>query len=156
MENASKALIMAAGIFMAITLLAIGVNLFVKYRNIAQTYDEVMTLQDVAKINKEFEKYRDRTDITIQEVVAAAKTAMSINEKYGDNTITVTLTDATHSSSNLISLYELEPDNKKKYFFVNLINKEMEKNDLNAGKNYYAELGGIGSDGLITVVNFKK
>ena len=82
MENASKALIMAAGIFMAITLLAIGVNLFVKYRNIAQTYDEVMTLQDVAKINKEFEKYVGRTDITIQEVVSAAQTANSINEKY--------------------------------------------------------------------------
>ena len=36
MENASKALIIAAGVFMGIIIMTIGVYLFVNYRNIAE------------------------------------------------------------------------------------------------------------------------
>lgn len=137
MENASKALIMSAGVFMAITLLAIGVSLFVKYRNIAQTYDEVMTLQDVSKINKEFEQYVDRHDITIQEVVSAAQTSRNLKEKYGINIFvelpSLTLINNKSESENI----KLIKDNiDKKYELAN---------DLS-----------YGGDGLVTRIVFKE
>lgn len=135
MENASKALIMAAGVFMAITLLAIGVSLFVKYRNIAQTYDEVMTLQDAAKINKEFEKYVGRTDITIQEIVSAAQTANSVNEKYNKQ-IWVQLGAGTNFNGKTQKEYieEIKKKLDKKYEVTN----DLSYND----------------DGLVTMIVF--
>lgn len=83
MENASKALIIAGGVFIAIVILVIGVELFVGYRKVAENYDYTMTLSEIAKINKEFTKYEGRTNITIQEIVTAARIAQNYNEKYG-------------------------------------------------------------------------
>ena len=83
MENASKALLMTGGIFIAIVILVIGVEIYVGYRRTAETYTEAVTMQDIAEINKQFEKYVGRTDITIQEVVTAARTAKDYNQRYG-------------------------------------------------------------------------
>ncbi len=91
MENATKALLIAAGVMIGTILITIGFILFKYYRGVAKGYETQMTLQEVAKINKEFEKYRDKKNITPQEVIAAVTTAESINERYEDTVITVTV-----------------------------------------------------------------
>lgn len=121
MENASKALLIAGGVFVAIVILVIAVELFVGYRNVAETYDETMTMSEISKINKEFTKYIGRDDITIQEVATAIRTAQNYNEKYGDNTIIVFLgstneTDRKNEDfpglikDNIDNLYKFEID----------------------------------------------
>ena len=68
---------------MGVMILTIGVFLFVRYRTIAETYDTTMTMNEIAKINKDFVKFKDRQDIRIQEVMAVATTAASYNKQYG-------------------------------------------------------------------------
>ncbi len=100
MENASKALLIAGGVFVAIVILVIAVQLFVGYRDVAERYDETMTMSEISNINKEFTKYLGREDITIQEVVTAARTAQNYNEKYGEEIITVFLNGTKISDYN--------------------------------------------------------
>ncbi len=89
MENATQALLIAGGIFLAIVILTVGILLFVNYRDIVERYDETVTMQTIAEINKHFEKYSGRNNITIQEVVTAARIANKYNNDYKKTVITV-------------------------------------------------------------------
>ena len=89
MENASKALIIAGGVFLAIVMLVIVVELFVEYRKVAENYDYVMTFNEITKINKKFTQYERRKNIKIQEITTAVRTAQSYNEKYGESIIII-------------------------------------------------------------------
>ena len=146
MENASKALFIAAGVFMAITLLVIGVNLYVKYRDVAQTYQDVMNIQEIAKINKEFEKYNGRNDITIQEIIAALQTANGINQKYkfiDSKKIWVTI--------NSDKVWMQGTTEKNKEYQERLIN--LIKNNID--NKYTGEIVGYDPDTeMITLLNF--
>lgn len=120
MENASKALIMTGGVFIAIVILVIGIESFVQYRKVAETYDANMTMSEITEINKEFTKYLEKgNNITIQEVVTAIRTAQNYNEKYGYKMIEVKI----NGSSKI---------NYKNKDFANLIKSVTD----NGGKKY--------------------
>ena len=85
MENASKALIMAGGILIAILVLSIGVYLFVSYRDIGVSYEENFSMIETQKFNVNFTKFKDRTDITIQEIVTLVNFAKQYKEKTETN-----------------------------------------------------------------------
>lgn len=100
MENVTKALLIAAGVMVGTIIIVIGVYLFVRFRNISESYDETITVQEIAKINKDFDKYQEKGKNTAQEVVAAATTADSINERYEDIVIKVTAPGLNITSTN--------------------------------------------------------
>lgn len=70
MENASKALLMAGGVLIAIIVISIGVFLFLSYGEIGSNYEETTATNEVTKYNTNFTKFLGRQDITIQEIVS--------------------------------------------------------------------------------------
>ena len=75
MENASKALLMAGGILIAIIVITIGVVLFVNYKNIGASYEQQIKTAEIQKYNSNFTKFEGRDNITIYEIISIAKFA---------------------------------------------------------------------------------
>lgn len=84
MENATKALLIAGGILIAIIILTIGITLYSLYSNQAKEYNETITTTEIQKFNSKFEVYVGRTDITAQEIVSAVNLA-----KEYDNSVKI-------------------------------------------------------------------
>lgn len=69
MENASKALIMAGGVLIAILVIAVGIYLIMTYSQISSTQEKTIVTKDVMKFNSNFTTLENRSDITAQEIV---------------------------------------------------------------------------------------
>lgn len=97
MENAAKALTMAAEILIAILILTLAVYAFVFYSDIAITYEKTQIEQEIQKFNSQFTKYIGQDDIRIQEIVTLVHIAQDYNrsidaqsdKKYDDEKIDV-------------------------------------------------------------------
>lgn len=85
MENASKALLMAGGILIAMLILAMGVTLFATYSGIIGSYDQTQEANEITKFNSNFIKFVGRKDITAQEIVTLANFVRYYNEQNGTN-----------------------------------------------------------------------
>ena len=141
MENASKALIIVGGVFIAIVILVIAVELFVGYRGVVENYDKQMAAGEITKINKEFTKYLGREDITIQEIVTAIRTAKNYNQKYGNtNLIEVKINGISKMSTNNQNYPELIKDNIENRYKCDIDYYKEETDDYK---------------GLIKYINFK-
>ncbi len=86
MENATKALLIAGGVLIAVIMLSVGVALYSIYSNQAKEYDKIVSDTEIQKFNSKFIVYIGRTDITPQEVVSAVNLA-----KEYSNQITVNI-----------------------------------------------------------------
>ena len=80
MENASKALLMAAGVLMGLLIISLAVYL---YTNLGLTANE--TLQKISEsetrqFNNQFTVYENKNDITIYDVVSVANIATDNNK----------------------------------------------------------------------------
>lgn len=85
MENASKALLMAAEILMGLIILTIGVYLTVNYTKISGTYSSKMETEQIQDFNKNYLKYEGRTDITAQEIISIINFTKEHNKEHDDN-----------------------------------------------------------------------
>ena len=85
MENASKALLIAGGVLIAILILSIGVYLFATYGQIGETYEQNLTSGEIKKFNSNFIKFEGRDNIKAQEIVTLYKFIKSYNEKNDIN-----------------------------------------------------------------------
>ena len=72
MENASKALIMAGAVLIAIMVLTIGVYLVGELGKSSDSYVQQLDTVQLQKYNSNFEVFIDRNDITAQEIVTVA------------------------------------------------------------------------------------
>ena len=70
MENASKALMIAGGVLIAIIMLAIGVTLYSMYSNQSKEFTQMIETTEVQKFNSKFDVYYGRTDVTAQEIIS--------------------------------------------------------------------------------------
>ena len=68
MENASKALLMAAGILVGILILALMVTLFISSKQLSTTYDETRQSVAIQQFNVNFTEYIGQ-DLTIHQVI---------------------------------------------------------------------------------------
>lgn len=79
MENASKALLMAAGVLIGVLILSLGVYLFVNFsQHASQTYDQIKEDQ-INQFNSEFVTLQGKSDITIYDVISTVKRAQEFN-----------------------------------------------------------------------------
>ena len=86
MENASKALIMAAGVLIGILILSLAVFLFVDFGSTSsEIYDEVETRQ-LAQYNAQYTIYVGRENITIYDIITLANLAKENNDYYEEYT----------------------------------------------------------------------
>ena len=84
MENASKALLMAAGVLVGILILSLAVFLFVDFGGKSKTINEQITDNQLVQYNAQYTKYTGRDNITIYEVASVINMAIQNNEDYKD------------------------------------------------------------------------
>jgi len=70
MENASKALIMAGSVLLALIVIASIVFLIGRVQNLPDTYTQKWDKIEIQKYNANFEVFIDREDITPQEIIS--------------------------------------------------------------------------------------
>lgn len=78
MENATKALLMAGGILIAILTISIIVSLFNQGGNVSRSYSKASDMEAVTKFNANFTKYIGK-QLTIHEVVTISSYAKNNN-----------------------------------------------------------------------------
>lgn len=83
MENASKALIMAASVLIGIMVLSLAVYLFATFGASSAQMHEQIQIDRTNQFNAQFTVYQNMTNITIYDVVTVANTAKNNNEYYG-------------------------------------------------------------------------
>ena len=81
MENASKALIMAAEILIGIIILSIGAYLFSNAAQLPKNYNDNLQSQHTAAFNKEFEKF-NTNNVSAQDIVTCVNLAEQNNRDY--------------------------------------------------------------------------
>ena len=96
MENASKALIIAGAVLIAMMILSIGVVLYNSYSDTSNRYNQTWSAQKIQKINSDYVNYIARTNISAEEIATCINCAKEHNELL-PNPITVYIgtTDVT-------------------------------------------------------------
>lgn len=83
MENASKALLMAGGILIAILVIGLVVYMFNTSSNLKKTSEDTELVEQIAAFNKEYEAYNKKL-MRGTDVVSIINKVNSNNEKYED------------------------------------------------------------------------
>lgn len=81
MENAAKALEMAAGVLLGIMIAALVAYFFTKIRSMPENENEILTAEQLAKFNLEYEVY-DKKGMYGVDVISCLNKAISNNRKY--------------------------------------------------------------------------
>lgn len=84
MENASQALLIAAGVLIGILILTLAVYLFSVFGGYATNTQSKLDEDDIAQFNQNFLKYSGLTELTIQDIVTVKNYALESNRKYGN------------------------------------------------------------------------
>ena len=82
MENASKALIMAAGVLIAMMILALAVYLVITFGSVSAEVHQKNEETQILDFNQQFYQYDGRDDLTIYDVVTVANYARNNNMNY--------------------------------------------------------------------------
>lgn len=98
MENASNALMMAAGVLVGVLILALMVTLFASSSSVSRTYENSKHEEAVQQFNSNFTKYVGK-DLTIHEVVTICNYA----NKYGVSVVNSSGTAMSYNESDIKS-----------------------------------------------------
>ena len=79
MDNASKALIIAGGMLIAIMVASLFVYLFTTYGNYAENMYDRINQRQLTEANNEYTKYEGASDNTIYDVITVANKAKDHN-----------------------------------------------------------------------------
>ena len=81
MENASKALLMAAGVLIGVLILSLAVFLFVSFGGTSAKIHETVQKNQLAKFNTQFTNYETKESVTIYDIVSVANLATENNRE---------------------------------------------------------------------------
>ncbi len=87
MENASKALLMAAGVLIGIMVLSLAVYLFVTFGSTSAQMHQQKEQDQLNQFNSQFTSYEGKEDITIYDIVTVANLATENNKYYEFDTM---------------------------------------------------------------------
>ena len=82
MENASKALVMAAGILIGVLIIYLAVYLFVDFGTTSAQIHQQTEERQIIEFNSKFTSYEGKKGLTIYDVVTVAGYAYENNEYY--------------------------------------------------------------------------
>lgn len=82
MENASKALLMAAGVLIGVLILSLAVYLFVSFGTASAELHKQKEQDQINQFNAQFTSYENKDDVTIYDVVSVARLASENNIYY--------------------------------------------------------------------------
>lgn len=127
MENASKALLMAAGVLLGILLLSLMITLFASSSSLSRSYEETKQAEAIQQFNSNFTKYLKK-DLTIQEAITILNFARSVGINDIDDNSGGGLVDALMESGPDVGVpkYELLVgyDDSSGYINKIIINKK--------------------------------
>lgn len=83
MENASRALMMAAGVLIGILILSLAVYLFANFGAASAEAHKRNAENQISQFNAQFTSYEGRTDITVHDIVSVVNLARNNNESFG-------------------------------------------------------------------------
>lgn len=112
MENASKALLMAAGVLIGIMVLSLAAYLFVTFSQYYSDINRQKADQELANFNTQFTTYLHRDNLTIYDILTIVSQAKENNQKYEDengivhngeedNIITISLKRGSNTDYNI-------------------------------------------------------
>lgn len=132
MENASKALIIIAGVLVGALILTLGVSLFTILGGYAKDTQEEIEKSRVQQFNEEFFKYDGRTDLTIQDVITARNKALEINQSYENYNRLSTHQQANENNYYIDVIFKRESTTQTifKSDMVELLNKYVDVKDI--------------------------
>ena len=123
MENASKALLFAAGVLMAIVILSLALYLYGNFSSATAEMEKQMEEDQISNFNNQFLAYEEKKEITIYDIYTVSNLAEENNKKYDltkqeDNNyyVSVNLKTKTESINNI---------EKNKLDYNGFINKYM-------------------------------
>lgn len=82
MENASKALLMAAGVLIGVMVMSLGVYLFSNFAGTSSQIHDNIEQNQIEQFNSQFTTYVGDENVTIYEVVSMASLATQNNQNY--------------------------------------------------------------------------
>lgn len=152
MENASKALLMAAGVLMGVVILSLAAYLFVTFSSSADDVKSEIANNQLNKFNSQFLAYEQREDLTVYDILTAVNLAENNNKYYqlepGDtNYITVKVDNSVVNSTDIEK--KIKPESLEK-------EGEMKENNLGGKslKNYRCNVLLSDITGRVNAVNF--
>ena len=87
MENATKALYIAAGVLMGIMILSLGVILFSSLQSYIDAYKEEIEFNELNTFNNKYQKYvATEQNLTIQDIITVAGIAYEDNSSFNVDT----------------------------------------------------------------------
>ena len=123
MENATKALIMAATILISMVVLSLGLYLAATFSSFSAQVNEETRQKQISEFNGQFLKYLGRRDLTIHDIITVANLAQQNNDNYdlefadrntgtSEDANTLYISVEVHGlRSNVVYNFELESDN---------------------------------------------
>ena len=119
MENASKALIMAGGVLIAIIIVSVIVLAFQRSGNVSADYSKSISREEISTFNANFTKYLDH-EFTIHQVVTIYNFDKNNNTKQVD-------CDTTYNATNIIEeLKQEKTSNQETIYEIKIISYDSE------------------------------
>lgn len=152
MENASKALIMAASVLLAIMIIAMGVTIFNKAQSSADTTS--LDATEISMFNSKFERYSDnQLGSQVKSLVSFAISNASTNKEDPSQLPTITLDSTGNGSSDDdISATGGSTASSDISTYINTLGKV--RNAITSTHQYEVELS-YGTSGLINTITIK-
>lgn len=88
MENASKALMIAAGVLMGLLIASLGIYLFHIFGDYVSNTQAEIAENTLAQFNQQYLKYNGLDNLTIQDIVTVKNNALQNNYSYSSYTLT--------------------------------------------------------------------
>lgn len=142
MENASKALLIAGGVLLAIMIISLGVYLFANFGGVTAQIGKNIEESQISKFNSQFTTNEGKDNVTIYDVVSMANLATQNNQQYGfqkkinptgnNNYIAITLQGKGQIEFGI----ETSEDDVKN-FYNEIIKSQVENIDESTGLAYY-------------------
>ena len=83
MENATKALLISAGVLLGIIIISLAVYVFANSAAFGESYESSQEEIRIANYNNKFEIY-NKEEITIYDIISVLNLSKEYKEKYGD------------------------------------------------------------------------
>ena len=103
MENASKALLIAASVLIGVMILSLGIYLFSIFGNTSSSISERMKQAQIDEFNSNFTKFDGQENCTIHNIISLVNLAKSNNQNYDYNNADIEAYNADWSSTNKIT-----------------------------------------------------
>lgn len=101
MENASQALIIAAGVLLGILILSLGSYLYYIFGDYVSNTQAEIIENTLAQFNDEFLKYDKLNDLTMQDIVTIKNNALENNYKHSEYNTSIRAAE----NNNYIDVY---------------------------------------------------